>query len=139
MSDKQERRYDKFKHGYQPKIDKFSNKNERLLRSGRRVKVNSYTLPKPYINSAEYSYFSYVPPKLNKPNFRKSNLTRSITTPRTPYADIDQFVYDEGIIAYYVFANILPSNICPENYYKAKYSSNFSSLKLEKYCLPLQT
>jgi hypothetical protein len=26
-----------------------------------------------------------------------------------------------------VFANILPSNICPENYYKAKYSSNFSS------------
>jgi hypothetical protein len=96
--------------------------NERILRSGKRIRVNTFTLPSKYKENAIYSFWSYT--YKNKENKASTScLTRKRTVKRTPYAVMDQYFQDE---CYFFHSNTqrIPR---PDDYHKTKYKSSFSS------------
>jgi hypothetical protein len=99
-----------------------SDQNERILRSGKKIKINTHTLPQKYTSEAVYSYWSYTHKRDNVKK-KSSNLTRSLITQRTPYADMEQYFEEE---CYFFYSNTqrIPH---PDEYYKTKYKSSFNS------------
>ena len=52
----------------------FSGKNERILRSGKKISINSYTLPLKYKDQAIYSFWSYT--YENKKGIKQTRVSR---------------------------------------------------------------
>jgi hypothetical protein len=98
----------------------FSDLHERKLRSGKKISINVYTLPKKY-TSAKAAHYAYVHKERQIPT-RRSCLTRRIPIQRTPWATIEQTM--EGDCYVFYTNNKTPH---PENHHKTKYKSNFQS------------
>jgi hypothetical protein len=111
----------------EPKTKLPTEYQQRRLRSGRIVNINVQSLPKPYENTSKYAYFSYVPPNIKKKKPVKSCLTRTFTTEKTPYADIDQYMDIDDDNVFYAYHSRFLTTPNPEPYHKTKYSSNFQS------------
>jgi dUTPase len=103
-------------------FDTFSGLNERKLRSGKTISINTFTLPGKYRNDSKYSFWSYVKRTTNQTP-KRSCLTRSLTVQRTPYAEIEQKIADTC----YTYHSTLDRVPHPENYFKSKYRSKFQS------------
>jgi hypothetical protein len=99
-----------------------SDKNERILRSGKKISINTHTLPRKYRDEAIYSFWSYTYAQ-NSKKPKSSCLTRSLVTKRTPNADMEQY-FEDGIYLFYSNTRRIPR---PEDYYKSKYKSSFNS------------
>jgi dUTPase len=97
--------------------------NERKLRSGRIIKINTYTLPGKYRNQAGLAYWSYFRNKPEATAKPKSCLTRNIVTERTPYATLEQY-FGTDCYLFYSDTQRIPR---PDDYHKTKYKSSFSS------------
>jgi hypothetical protein len=99
-----------------------SDKNERILRSGKKISINTHTLPRKYRDEAMYSFWSHTYTMKNK---RKSSscLTRSIVTNRTPNATMEQYFGDDC----YLFYSNTRRIFRPDEYHKTKYKSSFNS------------
>jgi hypothetical protein len=57
----------------------------------------------------------------------KSCLTRTFTTEKTPYADIDQYMDIDDDNVFYAYHSKFLTTPNPEPYHKTKYSSYFQS------------
>ena len=114
---------------YIPDHPILSDENTRRLRSGKIIKINTYSLPARYKRDAKFAYWSNTQEKEpEKP--KKSCLTRSIVTPRTAYATMEQYYghnrqFED--IKCYLFHSDTQRIPRPEDYHKSKYTSSFKS------------
>ena len=93
------------------------------LRSGRIIRINPNSLPAKIVPQAAAAYFTRIHKSCATwhPHVI-SCLTRSLITPRTAYADMEQ-TYTDGC---YVFGTTIGMHH-PENYFKRAYNSSFQS------------
>jgi hypothetical protein len=103
--------------------DKFSDTHERILRSGKIIKINMYTLPQKIQQQTSKAHFSYFKKSEKIPErTKRSCLTRTLVTPRTAYATHEQKYVDGRF-----FFNTRLRTPRPENYHKKPYKSSFNS------------
>jgi hypothetical protein len=97
--------------------------NDRILRSGKVIKINTYTLPASVKNKSVAAYWSITNNNKKVHTKTKTILARTITVNRTPYADLEQY-YAEDCYLFHSQTRKMPR---PENYHKTKYKSSFQS------------
>jgi len=97
--------------------------NDRILRSGKVIKINTYTLPASVKNKSVAAYWSITSNNKTANTKTKTILARTITVNRTPYADLEQY-YAEDCYLFHSHTRKMPR---PENYHKTKYKSSFQS------------
>ena len=105
-------------------VQQHTDANERTLRSGKVIRINLHTLPKAVSRKIKSACFTYTLSARQKctQGKKRTCLTRSLVTPRTPYADMLQH-YEEDCY----FFNTTIRTPRPENYHKKPYKSSFNS------------
>jgi hypothetical protein len=120
----------------QAQEDNFPPHLTRVLRSGKKIRVNTSTLPHPYVESAQYADWSKLPSmvKNEKRIMKPAHPCRisSLNYTYTPYVDFEQQTQkaDDGYI--FLFQTTLDDRayrLQPERNYKQRYKSRFSSTK----------
>ena len=109
-------------------LKEFPENIQRILRSGKKIKINTSTLPPKYDNATSAQWTKLSPPHTpvhNSPKPIRKRIT-TLKTPNTPYYQQEQ-KYGENV---YFFATSIETKLChikPERNFKTRYRSSFNS------------
>ncbi|MEI7488246.1 MAG: hypothetical protein WCJ72_12720, partial [Chryseobacterium sp.] len=109
-----------------PDTSHFSNRDSRILRSGRSISINVHTLPTKYIGERAAHWQLSDHPVVTSDSVHIPKLLSTLQVPRTCWATFDQ----EPVQGLYLFHNSIEEKIPtiqPEPNYKTRYKSSFAS------------